>query len=320
MNAPVSVIIPTFNRRELLSRAIESVAAQSVRPAELIVIDDGSTDHTIHFLETQTERLKLLGVQIRVLSQENLGPSHARNRGLQSAQGDFISFLDSDDTWRPSYVATAIALLNYYPTAGLAFCACEGIGVDGKLAEVRDFGFAHDIKQGLLRKPFETLVRRMPFQTSCVTLRRQVVSEIGLFDPSFCVGEDWDLWFRISKRYDFAFTTDALAINYSHSGNIKKYTKEALYSDVRVTLKHISDVVDAASKKIFAARLNRLILLLLEQTMREGVDFREYRTALRSKYMSKSLRFYVGSLASRLPKRVGQAYAKGISWLGHLNR
>lgn len=315
-----SVIIPTFNRRNLLARAVESVAVQTTPPAELIVVDDGSTDGTTSFLEAQTERLRLLGINLQILCQNNLGPAQARNRGLRCAKGNFISFLDSDDAWQPSYIATVTSLLHRYPTAGLAFCACAGVNSNGMIVNVRSFGFAHDSNQGILRQPFETLVRRMPLQTSCVTLRRKIIEEVGMFDSSFCVGEDWDLWFRIAKLSDFTFTTDALALNYSHAGNIKKFTSEALYSDARVVLKHLPDVTDVYSRKVFIDRLNRLILLLLEQTMREKTDPYRFRAVLKSGYAPRSLRFRAGFLVSCLPKRFGWAYANGLSWFGHLRR
>jgi len=89
-----SVIIPTYNRRELLRQALASVLAQTFTDYEIIVVDDGSTDGTREWLATVSD-------QVRVLIQENRGPGAARNLGIQNAVGEYVTFLDSDDIWFP---------------------------------------------------------------------------------------------------------------------------------------------------------------------------------------------------------------------------
>src|SRR5687767_8992145 len=94
-----SVIIPTFNRRHLLQRTLQSLAAQTCQEYETIIVDDGSTDDTSKFLAG-------LGDSARVISQENRGPGAARNAAAASARGDYLAFLDSDDVWFPWTLAT----------------------------------------------------------------------------------------------------------------------------------------------------------------------------------------------------------------------
>src|SRR4051812_26873537 len=91
----VSVIIPTYNRANVVSEAVESVLNQTYSKVELIVVDDGSTDDTL-------EKLRRFGNTITVITQENAGPSAARNAGIANARGDLIAFLDSDDLWLPT--------------------------------------------------------------------------------------------------------------------------------------------------------------------------------------------------------------------------
>ena len=91
----ISVIIPTFNRAELLKRALESVQCQTLLPYEVLVIDDGSTDHTKELVNSQFPK-------VRFFHQEQKGVSAARNRGIQLAKGNWIAFLDSDDEWLPN--------------------------------------------------------------------------------------------------------------------------------------------------------------------------------------------------------------------------
>ena len=101
----VSVIVPTFNRRDLVQRAAASVRAQAPISAELVVVDDGSTDGT-------GDRLKARDPALRYLAQEHTGRSAARNRGLQASTGDYIVFLDSDDALLPGGLATLAAVLD----------------------------------------------------------------------------------------------------------------------------------------------------------------------------------------------------------------
>src|SRR6202035_16017 len=102
----ISAIIPTYNRAALLVRALASVAAQDYRPIEAIVIDDGSTDGTAEIIPTQQRLLSEHGIALTFHRQENAAPGQARNTGISLSQGSFLSFLDSDDLWKPDFTST----------------------------------------------------------------------------------------------------------------------------------------------------------------------------------------------------------------------
>ena len=106
MNPLISVIIPTFNRAHVLLRAVDSVLKQSYKNFELIVIDDGSTDHTDELLSSYVREGK-----IQYLKQENKGVSSARNFGVKSSKGDWLAFLDSDDEWLKGKLQKQVDLL-----------------------------------------------------------------------------------------------------------------------------------------------------------------------------------------------------------------
>src|SRR3989442_12041514 len=110
----VSVIIPLFNKAPYIERALSSVAAQTYRDFELIVIDDGSTDEGPRVVEAFND------LPIRLIRQENAGPGAARNRGLGLAQGELVAFLDADDEWLPSYLSESVRLLDEYGQAVVA--------------------------------------------------------------------------------------------------------------------------------------------------------------------------------------------------------
>lgn len=113
MKPRVSIVLPTYNRADTLSRALESVMAQSFEDYELLVVDDGSTDATADVLSTFKDK------RIHTISQENMGVGRARNRALGEARGDLIAFLDSDDAWTPHHLSLATAFFDAHPVEDL---------------------------------------------------------------------------------------------------------------------------------------------------------------------------------------------------------
>ncbi|RJP25055.1 MAG: glycosyltransferase [Deltaproteobacteria bacterium] len=120
----VSVIIPTYNRGELLEQAIDSVLRQSIDCHEIIVVDDGSMDDT-------PERIKSYGEKIRYIRTRNGGPAHARNIGMRMARGEYIAFLDSDDLYYPYKLEVQTRLLDLYPTVAMVYTEFSGFDDEG---------------------------------------------------------------------------------------------------------------------------------------------------------------------------------------------
>ncbi|NEP84931.1 MAG: glycosyltransferase family 2 protein, partial [Okeania sp. SIO3B3] len=111
----VSVIIPAYNRADLIGETVDSVLAQTHPDIEIIVIDDGSTDNTADVLATY-------GSALRVIRQANAGQQAARNAGIRAATGDYIAFLDSDDLWLPHRIEAQLQRFEEVPEAGLVYC------------------------------------------------------------------------------------------------------------------------------------------------------------------------------------------------------
>src|SRR6266568_2634585 len=202
MKPTVSAIIPTYNRADLLARALDSVIAQDHRPLEAVVIDDGSTDHTPRVIEAYRHKLREQGVNFIFHRQQN-----------------------------------------------------------GRAPKTRDIGI-RGRNEGVLHRPFERILRYMPMQTSGVMVRRSVIDDIGDFDLDLPVVEDWDLWYRIAKKYDFAYTLKCLACNRCHPDNLPKYDMVALTSSVRLNTKHLPDVSDPETRDILTQRIERQCTLL----------------------------------------------------------
>jgi glycosyltransferase involved in cell wall biosynthesis len=316
----VSAIIPTYNRAALLARALESVIAQDHRPLEAVVIDDGSMDNTWEVITALQKKMAEAGVGLTVHRQQNGRAPRARNVGMKLAGGSLLAFLDSDDLWRPTLAGTLAGLLERHPGAGLAFCGMMVIDGSDRVWDVRNAGLRDFPKQGVLRTPFEAIVRHMPMQTSGVMIRKSVVEELGDFDLNLPVVEDWDLWYRVAKKYDFAYTQDLLACNRSHPDNLPKYDLRALSSSVKLNLKHLPDVRDGHTREMLVERIERQFTLLQEELLREGKANNGYSGLMADELAPRSPRFELGQMISRGPEWVGQSYGWLVRILGDLKR
>lgn len=209
MNSPiVSVVIPTYNRREWLLEAIDSALAQTYSNLEVIVIDDGSTDGT-------GEALTRYGERIGYLWQENQGESAARNRGIEMARGAYIALLDSDDVWETHKLQRQVAVLEAEPEVGLAFCLATMIdqngealpGLMGTVSAQPELTFANLCLGNFVIAGGSTAV-----------VRRDILKKIGGFDIQIQYGEDWDLWLRMILETKFVCIPEPLAKIRLHKG------------------------------------------------------------------------------------------------------
>ena len=186
-NPEVSVILPTYNRGWVLREAIDSVLAQEFKDFELIVVDDGSTDNTGEILDSYEQ-------DILVLRQSNKGVSAARNRGIDAAEGRLIAFLDSDDLWLPRKLSSQVDFFNSNPEAVInqteEIWVRNGVRVNPKTR--------HHKFSGMI---FERSLALCLVSPSAVMIKKNLFSEVGVFDENLPACEDYDLWLRISCRY-----------------------------------------------------------------------------------------------------------------------
>jgi glycosyltransferase involved in cell wall biosynthesis len=196
----VSVIIPTFNRCDLTSRAIASVLRQTRSPDEILVIDDGSTDGT-------SERLAEQFPEVRTIRQENRGVAAARNRGIQEARGDWLAFLDSDDEWRPRKLEAQIDALKDDPSYQI--CHTDEIWVrHGRRVNPMK---KHKKHGGHI---FRYCLPLCAVSPSTVILHKSVFERVGLFDETLPVCEDYDLWLRTTPLYPVLYLEEPLVVKY----------------------------------------------------------------------------------------------------------
>jgi len=208
----LSIVIPTFNRQQVLSRAIQSVLSQRYLYKrldwELIVVDDGSTDSTEAWLKCEYP-------EIVYLKQKNLGVSAARNLGLERASGEWLALLDSDDEWLPHKLGEQFKLLEQ---SQLKVCHTEEIWIRNGV-RVNQMN-KHKKAGGWI---FERCLPLCAMSPSSIVIHRDVFDSVGLFDTCLPACEDYDLWLKIASRYEVAYVEGACINKYGgHSDQLSR--------------------------------------------------------------------------------------------------
>jgi glycosyltransferase involved in cell wall biosynthesis len=203
----VTVVIPTYNYADFLREAVLSVLDQTFQDFEIIVVDGGSTDHTPSVIKEFPEK-------VRYIYQENQGTMVARNTGIAAARGEYIAFLDADDLWLPAKLEKQVALLRQHPEVGLVYSTIYQFESKSG-AIVGEYPLANCRAGHVLRDLY--LACFVPSPTPLV--RKEVLDDVGGFDERIRYGsEDWELWLRISAKYDLAYVPEPLA-KYRYHGS-----------------------------------------------------------------------------------------------------
>jgi len=205
----ISVIIPTYNRIDLIGRALCSVYAQNDLITEVIVVDDGSTDRTVSLVKAKFPK-------VLVISQERCGVSHARNRGIEAAQGEWLAFLDSDDKWLKSKIRLQIDTIRKDPKT--RFVHSDEIWIrHGKRVNPMK---KHKKQGGYI---FKDCLKRCLISPSSTMLHRSIFEEFGEFDENLQLCEDYDFWLRITAILPVSYIPTPLIQKYGgHSDQLSR--------------------------------------------------------------------------------------------------
>ena len=207
----ISVIIPTYNRKNLITRAIKSVINQSLKPFEIIIVDDGSTDGTYEFINQ-------FFPEIRVIRQLNNGVSSARNLGLKNAKGNWIAFLDSDDEWFSKKLELQKKAIDHSDKYLISHTNEIWIRNGVRVNQMKK----HQKYGGYIFEKSLDICRISP---SSVLINRKIFEDIGKFDETLKICEDYDFWLRISSKYPVLFLDELLIKKYGgHKDQLSKNT------------------------------------------------------------------------------------------------
>ncbi len=279
----LSVVIPAFNREWSLRGTIDSVLACGVE-AEIIVVDDGSTDRTVEVAQSY-------GSRVVVLQQANGGPAGARNTGLKRATGSIISFLDSDDIWQPGLVPECLQAFRDHSAIDVLACeASFGNATDGyqPLTPVTGRGeFAKLLTNPigpklfkLERDPFMRLmIERMQVFLGSTFIRRTALDAIGPFDPALFGGEDYELCLRLAATHPFAFLDRPLAQYEKHPGGIST-NQERMSREFALAVRSIvrkPEILTSEERRLARTKFAQLAFWYGYRAYDRG-DFTEART------------------------------------------
>lgn len=232
----VSVVIPAHNASATLARALRSVAAQTYRPIEVIVVDDGSVDGTSDIAR------QFRGLDTRVFRSERPGgASAARNKGIELARGEFVAFLDADDEWLPEKTAAQIEVLDTNDPP--VFVSCEPTVISYARREVVELHHRPDRADG--PEGWKTLLRMACVATPSVVVRRTTLAASSGFNTELKVAEDQDLWIRLALTGPVRHLDQQMVRVYNQAGGLMDTTRGQIASiTLPMVLRHLDSVGD----------------------------------------------------------------------------
>lgn len=199
----VSIIIPVYDGENYIREAVDSALNQTYKDFEIIVIDDGSKDNTPNILETY-------GSKVKWKSQENKGQASAINEGINMAEGKYLAYLDADDVCLPERFENQVKYLDEHSNVGLVYSDRYQINENGKVQRI------------IKSQPHNNfvLLQNDYVPRSAVMHKRGCLDEVGLFDESITGGDDWDMWIRISEKFEMGYIGKPLVKYRVHKENI----------------------------------------------------------------------------------------------------
>ena len=206
----ISVIIPTYNRCDLLKRAINSVIKQTITPKEIIIVDNGSTDQTYQMVSS-------LFPEINYFIEKKRGVSAARNKGILESKSKWIAFLDSDDAWKPTKLEKQMEYSVFNQDKYRIIHTDENW--------YRNKKFLNQLKKHKKSggNIFKNSLQLCCISPSSVVLKKQIFDDYGLFDENLEVCEDYDMWIRITAKEEVGFLDSPLVLKYGgHSDQLSK--------------------------------------------------------------------------------------------------
>lgn len=232
----VSAVTASYNMGRYVAEAVDSILAQDYPHLECVVVDDGSTDDTPRVLQRYAS-----DARVTVIRQENSGQTTAKNRGLSAARGELIGFCDADNRWLPGKLSRQVPRLLERPEVGVVYGDAVLIDGEGRpLPPPRTRRHSGHITAKLLVDNFVT------FNTSLVP--RRILEEVGGFDESLRMAIDYDLWLRISLKYEFVYLPEPLVAYRIWGGQMSHRTAERMENFFRLLERFLREHPDAVTR------------------------------------------------------------------------
>ncbi|MEM8998414.1 MAG: glycosyltransferase, partial [Acidobacteriota bacterium] len=255
----VSAVIPAWNRPRRVLEAAASVLAQTRPVLEVLVVDDGSTDGTAAALAG------LRSPAVRVVSAPHRGVSAARNVGIERARGQWLAFLDSDDTWLPEKLERQLAALAAAPEP-YRLCHCDEVWIrNGRRVNPR---LIHRKRGGWI---YEHCLPRCAISPSSTLVRRDLLADVGLFDESLTACEDYDLWLRVCAREPVLYLDERLVVRTGGHADQLSATPALDQFRIRALAKILrTDILDGRRRKLTLETLQDKIRVYRAGALKRG--------------------------------------------------
>jgi len=210
----VSVIIPTYNYKHFIQKAIDSVLTQTYKDFEIIVVDDGSTDNTGDMIESKYDR------NVTYIYQDNKGASAARNKGIEASCGEYLVFLDADDYFLSSSIKERLTVLEDNKTIGWVYSRWQYVDTERNVLENAFPNAPFAYKKKLRGNIFMDILSGALINTSSVLLRRTCAEDTGGFDHRLSAFQDYDFWLRVSHDHQVEYLDKVLVYITCHKDSI----------------------------------------------------------------------------------------------------
>ncbi|MEX1033943.1 MAG: glycosyltransferase [Cellvibrionaceae bacterium] len=229
----VTVITANYNGRQYIARAIESVLNQTYQNIEYFIVDDGSTDDSAEIIKQfgrKDSRIKALFLP------NNRGVAQARNAGIENSTGEYITFLDADDIWAPEKIEKQVAVFRQRPKAGLVVTDAALIDENDQI--INNKKNRKKAKEGAVSL-YDYISGKCHLSINAMT-RRECLQTSGLFNPAYIIGEDYELWMRITREYEYYYLKQPLHCYRIHADNA---TRDKLFNR-QSKIKILEEMVD----------------------------------------------------------------------------
>jgi glycosyltransferase involved in cell wall biosynthesis len=264
----VSVVIPLYNKRNHIKRAIQSVLDQTFRDFEVIVVNDGSSDGGAEIPRA------ILDPRVHVIDQANAGVSVARNKGIGESQTEMIAFLDADDEWKPTFLETVLRLSRRFPECGAFGTAWEMVDVCGQKT-MPHYELPAGPWEGIIPNYFQCLLApNAPLCSSAIAIPRRTFRTVGLFREGENIAEDLEMWFAIALKFSIAFSTRIEAVYRQDAENrvsfgIAPKREFKIINKIELAIRH-GDYPQGVNESDLVEYRNRMIIAYAAMCVRSG--------------------------------------------------
>jgi len=291
----VSAVIPCYNCPNFISKTIESLINQTIKPQEIILVNDASTDNTLEILKQIKEQYPNIAEIINL--EKNKGASHARNHGVENSKGEYVLFMDSDDIAEPTLIeeyVDRLGKLNGKIKDEYILSYSAYLQIDEKGNQLSD------TIRGIQVDPEEILgyelVRNYIISTSGVLVKKDYFIKTGGFNEKIRYSEDWDLWLKLAQLGGFAYVDEPLIKIRRHGTNLSSQVDKMLEGEKLVLEQYSTDFIkDAIFKRKLDFKRNvvdYVSVLFKFEYWEEG--FIELNNLLNEGYKFYNLYFYLG--------------------------